>query len=117
MVKKLPSHVALRWNRVVDEWLAEDVPEKYDFVSRSRNRAAKTGYLPFAEFCEFMRKQARIACNPVTSLQALKTEETKEKNEGRRTKPPFQDKNKGRCHCILKGDIKCRRGTQSRYRR
>lgn len=40
-----------------------------------------------------MRKEARIACNPVTSLQALKTEETKEKTEGRRTRPPFRDKN------------------------
>ena len=93
MVKKLPSHVALRWNRVVDEWLAEDDPEEHDFVPRSGNRAAKTGYPPFAEFCEFMRKEARIACNPVTSLQALKTEETKEKTEGGRTRPPYRDKN------------------------
>ena len=43
MVKKLPSHVVLRWNRVVDEWLAEDDPEGCDFVVRSR-RLVKTGY-------------------------------------------------------------------------
>ena len=93
MVKKLPSHVVLRWNRVVDEWLAEDDPEECDFVARSRRRAVKAGYPPFALFCEFTRKEARIACNPVTSLQALRTDETKEKFEGGGTKYPFRDKN------------------------
>ena len=86
MVKTFPSHVVMRWNRVVDEWLAEDDPEGCDFAVRSR-RLVKAGYPPFAEFCEFMRKEARIVCNPVTSLQALKTEETKEKIDS------FRDKN------------------------
>ena len=40
-----------------------------------------------------MRKEARIACNPVTSLQALRTDETKEKIEGGKTRYPFRDKN------------------------
>ena len=40
-----------------------------------------------------MRKEARMACNPVTSLQALKTDETKEKIEGGRMRYSFRDKN------------------------
>ena len=40
-----------------------------------------------------MRKEARIACSHVTSLQALKTDETKEKTEGGGTRYFFRDKN------------------------
>ena len=59
IIQKLPNHLVVRWSRVVDEWIAVDE----------------------LEFCKFMRKEARIACNPVTSPQALKAEEAKDKVE------------------------------------
>lgn len=68
MIKKLPSHVVVRWSRVVDEWLGEDEKDVDGTVPQRRTQANKSGYPPFAEFCKFVSKEARISCNPVTSL-------------------------------------------------
>ncbi|XP_073732301.1 uncharacterized protein [Misgurnus anguillicaudatus] len=56
MLAKLPDWVTSRWNRLVTEQLdqAKDYPG-------------------FSEFASFISKEARIACNPVSSLYALKT--------------------------------------------
>ena len=43
----------------------------------------KNGYSPFAEFCKFLKREARILRNPVTSLQALKAVETNKSNPRR----------------------------------
>jgi hypothetical protein len=55
MAAKLPDHMASRWNRRVTEQL----DSKYQYPT-------------FDEFVEFVNKEARIACNPVTSYSALK---------------------------------------------
>ena len=67
--------------------------KKTSHTPRMDGKQAKAGYPPFAEFCKFMRKEARIACNPVTSLQALKAEEAKDKVEPGRSK--FNSRDKG----------------------
>ena len=78
IIKKLPSYLVTRWSRVVDDWIAEDEFED-SAVLRTTGKRVKIGFPPFAEFCKFMRREARIACNPVTSPQALKVEEAKDK--------------------------------------
>lgn len=92
MIKKLPSHVVVRWSRVVDEWLAADELEEGSEPSRTWKRTTKAGYPPFEEFCKFLEKEARISCNPVTSLQALKSEDTKDKVNPGRTRYTARDK-------------------------
>ena len=52
----------------------------------------KTGYPPFTEFCKFIKREAGISCNPVTSLQVLKAGETNKSNS-RRTN--FNPRKKG----------------------
>ena len=56
----------------------------------------KGGYrqtsLNIVEFCKFISKEARISCNPVTSLQALKADENKERGENSRAKYTSRDK-------------------------
>ena len=85
MIKKLPSHLVVRWSRVVDEWLAYDSLD--DEEPQGGKRTDKNGYPPFSEFCKFLRKEARISCSPVTSLRALRTEEPNVKTENRRSIP------------------------------
>ena len=92
MIKKLPSHVVVRWSRVVDEWLGENELDDDCGVPQRRIQANKSGYPPFAEFCKFISKEARISCNPVTSLQALKADENKERGENSRAKYTLRDK-------------------------
>lgn len=92
MIRKLPGHVVVRWSRVVDEWLGEDEIDVDGSVPRRRMQANKSGYPPFAEFCKFVSKEARISCNPVTSLQALKADENKERGENFRARNTLRDK-------------------------
>ena len=92
IIQKLPNHLVVRWSRVVDEWIAVDELEEDSHTPRMDGKQAKTGYPPFAEFCKFMRKEARIACNPVTSPQALKAEGAKDKVEPGRSKNSSRDK-------------------------
>ena len=69
MLVKLPDWVTSRWNRYVTEQLdqAKDYPS-------------------FKEFASFISKEARIACNPVSSLHALKPSEEKSFRETKRPK-------------------------------
>lgn len=67
MLAKLPNWVTNRWNRYVTEQLDKD-----------------KDYPSFSEFASFVSKEARIACNPVSSLYALKTFEEKPSKEIKR---------------------------------
>lgn len=58
MLAKLPDWITSRWNRFVTEQLDQD-----------------KDYPSFKEFASFISKGARIACNPVSSLHALRLEE------------------------------------------
>ena len=85
IIKKLPTNIVARWSRVVDEWIAEVEPEEYSTPQLTKKQL-KAEYPPFSEFCKFMSKEARIACNPVTSPQALKIEESKTRFDPGRAK-------------------------------
>lgn len=56
LLPKLPAWLVTRWNRTVVQWKEE-----------------KSLFPPFEEFVKFVVKEARIACDPVTSLQSLKS--------------------------------------------
>ena len=52
MLTKLPDYIIIKWNRIICEY---------------------TGYFPpFSTFATFILKEAKIACNPVTSLNAVR---------------------------------------------
>ncbi|XP_060575232.1 uncharacterized protein LOC132732747 [Ruditapes philippinarum] len=55
LLVKLPEWVVTRWNRSVVQW-------KDRFGS----------FPPFSEFVKFIASEAKVACDPVTSLQSLK---------------------------------------------
>ena len=55
MLQKLPDWITSRWNRHVTKQLQQ-----------------REEYPTFKEFAEFMVQEAEIACNPMTSLNALK---------------------------------------------
>ncbi|KAL6481772.1 hypothetical protein MHYP_G00098520 [Metynnis hypsauchen] len=55
---KLPDWLVSRWNRKVME-----------------ARQANAGYPPFKEFVDFLSKEADLACDPISSVQALKNME------------------------------------------
>ncbi|XP_067301419.1 uncharacterized protein [Pseudorasbora parva] len=69
MLAKLPNWVTNRWNRYVTEQLDQD-----------------KDYPSFGEFASFVSKEARIACNPVSSLYALKIVEEKPSREVKRSR-------------------------------
>lgn len=58
MLQKLPDSLTSRWNRHVTKQLrqTEEFPD-------------------FKEFAEFVVEEAYIACNPITSFQALRSSE------------------------------------------
>lgn len=65
MLSKLPDWLTASWNRKVTE--IEDATKRFP---------------SFTQFVEFVTKEAKIACNPVTSLHALKSVENgKEKTQ------------------------------------
>ncbi len=68
---KLPEWLSSRWNRAVTKFQDE-----------------YKGFPDFKYFVEFLNKEARIACNPITSLQAIKPVEQD------RFKQPDQDHSK-----------------------
>ncbi|XP_057678097.1 uncharacterized protein LOC130907254 [Corythoichthys intestinalis] len=63
---KLPDWATTRWNRYVTKRLDE-----------------KKEYPSFVEFAEFVAEEARIACNPVSSLFALRTFDKPDKEQKR----------------------------------
>ena len=77
MLRKLPNHLVSRWSRIVDKRIGEEREEDQSRedsgVPEGNAREAK--YPPFEEFCRFLKTEARIACNPITSLQTTKEEE------------------------------------------
>ena len=56
LMLKLPEWVVNRWNRQIIQW-----------------REEKKRFPPFKEFMLFVSKEAKIACDQVISLQALKS--------------------------------------------
>ncbi|XP_026094281.1 uncharacterized protein LOC113066585 [Carassius auratus] len=58
ILAKLPDWLSSRWNRAVTKFQDE-----------------YKGFPDFKYFVEFLNKEARIACNPITSLQAIKPAE------------------------------------------
>ena len=77
MVKKLPSFVIGRWSRHVDKCIFETESNTWIPSSVPGTRMHSFGYPSFADFCQFIEKEARSACNRVISVQALKSEEVK----------------------------------------
>ncbi|XP_051803238.1 uncharacterized protein LOC127533647 [Acanthochromis polyacanthus] len=69
MLQKLPDWLTSRWNRHVTKQLRET--EEYP---------------NFKKFADFVAKEADIACNPVTSFQALKSTEEKPSRDAKRPK-------------------------------
>ncbi|XP_063740237.1 uncharacterized protein LOC134864868 [Eleginops maclovinus] len=69
LLQKLPDWLTTRWNRLVSKALDEGKP-----------------YPNFEEFSSFVAKEACIACNPVSSLHALKQMDEKTDKEQKRPK-------------------------------
>nr|XP_054604914.1 uncharacterized protein LOC107372912 [Nothobranchius furzeri] len=67
---KLPDWLSARWNRKVTEFQDEHKM-----------------FPDFSHFVKFLNKEARIACNPITSLQAIKPTEFDNKH-------PYKDKSR-----------------------
>ena len=67
MLKKLPSYLVSRWSRIVDKCIGEEQTDKLN-LEEVPCHAREATYPSFAEFCQFLATEARIACNPVTSL-------------------------------------------------
>ena len=64
MINKLPRNICDRWGREVDHWLNMKGQELQE------STATKSPYPPFSAFCDFLKREARIACNPVTMKRA-----------------------------------------------
>ena len=64
MISKLPRNICDRWGREVDHWLNMRGQEL------QKPTARKSPYPPFSAFCDFLKREARIACNPVTMARA-----------------------------------------------
>ena len=67
ILKKLPVHLVSRWSRIVDNWLSQD-DEEIQSGLKENGVTNKPKYPPFKEFCKFLQREARIACNPETSM-------------------------------------------------
>ena len=63
LLTKLPDWIISRWGRIVSHW-----------------REEKNVFPPFREFANFLSKEAKIACDPVTSLQSLRPVDDSKKN-------------------------------------
>lgn len=83
MLRKLPNHLVTRWSHIVDKSIGEEREEGQSRETlsptevNSTDNAREAKYPPFKEFCQFLKTEARIACNPITSLQATKEEDSK----------------------------------------
>ena len=76
MLRKLPSHLVSRWSRIVDKRIGEEREyESREALGAREVNAREAKYPPFEEFCQFLKTEARIACNPITSLQSTKEED------------------------------------------
>ncbi|CAH3178660.1 unnamed protein product, partial [Porites lobata] len=66
MLQKLPRYLIDRWSREVDRWLNKE-GEEQNRGEESVPDGDGTAYPPFKAFCRFLEREARIACNPVTT--------------------------------------------------
>lgn len=69
-ISKLPDWLVARWNRKITE------------IGEETNK-----FPTFSQFVSFLTREAKIACNPVTSLQSLKQGEA---DSSEKWKPPRQ---------------------------
>jgi hypothetical protein len=83
MLSKLPNYLVIRWGRVVDNRIGEDVNERSDDEDEVGMPQTTEGrnYPSFKEFSQFLKKEARIACNPVISQYFLKGESKKKEEK------------------------------------
>lgn len=72
IVHKLPRNISERWSGEVDHWSS-----KKEQVRDGLTRNYEAAYPPFSAFCDLMRREARIAFNPIIMTRA-KEEEKKE---------------------------------------
>lgn len=79
MMRKLPRSIGDHWSREVDRWL--NTEDRQGSVSRPRSHGEPV-YPPFSAFCDFLKREARIACNPITSSRT-KEEDKKEEPQRR----------------------------------
>ena len=68
MVRKLPRNICDRWGRDVDYWLSKK-EQKCE-----SSKSSESAYPPFSAFCDFLKREARIACNPVALLRVVEDE-------------------------------------------
>ncbi|XP_060596015.1 uncharacterized protein LOC132750093 [Ruditapes philippinarum] len=79
LISKLPDWVVARWGRVVYQWKEDG-----------------KGFPSFKTFVDFVDKEAKIACDPITSLQSLRTEMAPEGRGKSRGVVKTEDHFKGR---------------------
>ena len=71
MLTKIPDWLVNRWNRL---------------VAQRKEQTAE--FPPFKDFVEFVAKEAKIACDPVTSPMSLKGSSSAEHEKGHRVQQP-----------------------------
>ena len=76
ILNKLPSHLVNRWIRIVDRRITDDSSDE-DEEAKPFKAVPRTSYPTFAKFCKFLKREARISCNPVTFQRFLKNEDPK----------------------------------------
>ena len=113
MTRKLPRHLIDRWSREVDRWLSREHEER-GFDDRT-NFMTENGaaYPPFSVFCEFLKREARIACNPVISSKILKEEECKREDLEKTGKSGRYQR---RRNCLASGSSEVKEDTERRKR-
>ena len=97
MLKKLPDYIIVKWNRIVSEFV---------------------GYFPpFSAFASFILKEAEVACNPITSLNAVRaigkydksdvvtSADTSYNNSGHEQDIPFNNSFKVQCSSVLNSKL------------
>ena len=78
LLAKLPDWIVSRWGRTATKW-----------------KDTKKEYPPFKNFVEFITCEAKIACDPVTSLQSLRgssivSGQTVQQSVNKRDKKPYE---------------------------
>ena len=79
ILRKLPRNICDRWGREVDRWFSIQEQEKESGV---RNRP----YPPFSVSYDFLKREARIACNPVTMMRVEQEEGKAETSQQKSSK-------------------------------
>ena len=109
MTRKLPRHLIDRWSREVDRWLSREHEER-GFDDRTNFMTANgAAYPPFSVFCEFLKREARIACNPVISSKILNEEEYKREDLEKTDKSGRYQR---RRNCLASGSSEVKEDTE-----